>query len=164
MFNQFTKFGITCILFLLVISCSKKAETSLPAGLLKSNMGGRPPSYVQKAWDARYAYDADRRLLVPEYAGSKWGAVQQFKEEGNLVYQDWWIRDVRKEELEESPETEITSFIDEDGNLTVPFYLVDQNGTEESVDEVPEDNNQQPVDEPADFPSEPLEPSPFLPF
>ena len=117
----------------------------MPAGLLKSNMGGRPPSYVQKAWDARYAYDADRRLLVPEYAGSKWGAVQQFKEEGNLVYQDWWIRDVRKEELEESPETEITSFIDEDGNLTVPFYLVDQNGTEESVDEVPEDNNQQPV-------------------
>ena len=50
-------------------------------------MSGQPPAYVQKAWDARYSYDADRRLLVPEYAGSRWGAVQQYKEEGELVYQ-----------------------------------------------------------------------------
>ena len=77
-----------------------------------------PQLMFKEAWDARYTYDADRRLLVPQYAGSRWGAVQQYKEEGVLEYQDWWIRDVRAEDLESSPDTVITSFLDEDGVLT----------------------------------------------
>ena len=59
------------------------------------------------------------------------GAVQQFKEEGHLVYQDWWVRDVRKEELDASPDTRITSFLDEDGNLTQSIFFEDQNSSTE---------------------------------
>lgn len=78
----------------------------------------KPPAYIQKAWNARYDYDTERRLLVPKYAGSRWGAVQQYKEDGRLEYQDWWVRDLQVEELSAAPNTLISTFIDEDGNLT----------------------------------------------
>ena len=32
--------------------------------------------------------------------GSRWGAVQEYKEDGTLVYREWWERDVKKEDLE----------------------------------------------------------------
>ena len=55
-------------LVLFLVSCGRHAGTS-PQN--KQSAGsGQPPAYVQKAWDARYTYDADRRLLVPQYAGS----------------------------------------------------------------------------------------------
>ena len=46
--------------------------------------------------NARYEYDNERRLLIPKYAGSRWGAVQQYKEDGHLEYQDWWVKDLRE--------------------------------------------------------------------
>ena len=170
MYWKFTKILPFIGVALFLGSCAKKPDSTLPVGLQNASRGGRPPAHVQKAWDARYSYDADRRLLVPEYAGSRWGAVQQFKEEGHLVYQDWWIRDVRKEELDASPDTRITSFLDEDGNLTESIFFADQNSSteKENVSTDGKDPFQEPME---DVPTEdgggtedPFEPSPFLPF
>ena len=107
-----------CLLLatLFVCSCSFRKEKEQGDNLeIQSN---KPPAYIQKAWDARYDYDNERRLLIPKYAGSRWGAVQQYKEDGSLEYQDWWVKDLQREELAPAPSTEITTFIDEDGNLT----------------------------------------------
>ena len=160
-------FMILC--FLHASSCSRKHSDSLPAEIVESTGGSRPPAYVQKAWDARYSYDPDRRLLVPEYAGSRWGAVQQYKEEGRLEYQDWWVRDVRSEDLEASPDISITSYIDEDGNVTQVVQNVDSDSNES--DELSPDvkSTINPIsDDSSPFPSSeedvPFEPSPFSPF
>jgi hypothetical protein len=168
MYLRFTKLLPFVSVALVLGSCAKKSDNTLPVGLQNASKGGRPPAHVQKAWDARYSYDADRRLLVPEYAGSRWGAVQQFKEEGHLVYQDWWIRDVRKEELDASPDTRITSFLDEDGNLTESIFFADQNSSteKEDISTNGEDPFQEPPEEASseDTGEDPFEPSPFLPF
>jgi hypothetical protein len=170
MYWKFTKLLPVISVALVLGSCAKKSNNTFPVGFQNGGKGVRPPAHVQKAWDARYSYDADRRLLVPEYAGSRWGAVQQFKEEGHLVYQDWWIRDVRKEELDASPDTRITSFLDEDGNLTESIFFADQNSSteKENVSTDGKDPFQEPME---DVPTEdgggtedPFEPSPFLPF
>ena len=165
--NLTCSFMILC--FLIASSCSRKHSDSLPAGIVESAGGSRPPAYVQKAWDARYSYDSDRRLLVPEYAGSRWGAVQQYKEEGKLEYQDWWVRDVRSEDLEASPYTSITSYLDDDGNLTLIVQNVDLDANESeelspsvksTVDPISEDASPFPPVEK----ETPFEPSPFSPF
>ena len=156
-------------LVLFLVSCGRHAGTS-PQN--KQSAGsGQPPAYVQKAWDARYTYDADRRLLVPQYAGSRWCAVQQYKEEGVLEYQDWWIRDVRAEDLESSPDTVITSFLDEDGVLTqIPTQGSDDSASDEDSDPTNDtDDSGQNLNNP-DFPGssneaeDPFVPSPFSPF
>ena len=165
--NLTCSFMILC--FLIASSCSRKHSDSLPAGVVESTGGSRPPAYVQKAWDARYSYDSDRRLLVPEYAGSRWGAVQQYKEEGKLVYQDWWVRDVRSEDLEASPDISITSYLDDDGNLTLIVQDVDSeaNKSEELSPSVkstfdPFSDNSSPF--PPAEEEAPFETSPFSPF
>ena len=97
--------------------------------------------------------------------------MQQYKEEGELVYQDWWIRDVRSEDLEASPDTAITSFINEDGNLT----FIPQDTEDPSVEANASDGEQGDVfdtddlsDEslpaPSDGEESPFVPSPFSPF
>ena len=170
MMAEFSKFVFLFLIALIISSCGRKTRVSNNEVSQVSPRGGQPPAYVQKAWDARYSYDADRRLLVPQYAGSRWGAVQQYKEEGELVYQDWWIRDVRSEDLEAAPDTKINSFLNDDGNLTVipqqvedPF--AEANSTEDSV------NNSIDIDSSDDeLPSSPNDeespfiPSPFSPF
>ena len=156
-------------LVLFFVSCGRHAGTS--AQSQQSAGSDQPPAYVQKAWDARYTYDADRRLLVPQYAGSRWGAVQQYKEEGVLEYQDWWIRDVRAEDLESSPDTVITSFLDEDGVLTqLPSQDSDDSVSDEDSDPTDDtDDTEQNLNNP-DFPGssneaeDPFVPSPFSPF
>ena len=165
--NLTCSFMILC--FLIASSCSRKHSDSLPAGVVESTGGSRPPAYVQKAWDARYSYDSDRRLLVPEYAGSRWGAVQQYKEEGKLVYQDWWVRDVRSEDLEASPDISITSYLDDDGNLTLIVQDVDSEANESgelspSVKSTfdPFSDNSSPF--PPAEEEAPFETSPFSPF
>ena len=171
--SVFFKFLFVFVFVWGAISCSKHSGTAHSSDLKKDSVSGHPPAYVQKAWDARYTYDSDRRLLVPQYAGSRWGAVQQYKEEGVLEYQDWWIRDVRSEDLESSPDTKITSFISEDGVVTEiavegnedPFADGDGN---QSVDFGEDDSAQEPSD--SGFPAGSLEdetpfvPSPFSPF
>ena len=104
-------------------------------------------------------------MLVPQYAGSRWGAVQQYKEEGQLVYQDWWVRDVRSEDLEAAPDTAINSFLNEDGNLTMlpqKNEEVDSNETAENLEnseiQIEENPEASSTDE------DPFAPSPFSPF
>ena len=156
-------------LVLFLVSCGRHANSS--SQNKQSAGSGQPPAYVQKAWDARYTYDADRRLLVPQYAGSRWGAVQQYKEEGVLEYQDWWIRDVRAEDLESSPDTIITTFLDEDGVLTeVQSPSSEDSASEEGSDllnepEDSEENLNNPVlPSSSNQADDPFVPSPFSPF
>lgn len=165
--NLTCSFMILC--FLIASSCSRKHSDSLPVSIVESTGGSRPPAYVQKAWDARYSYDSDRRLLVPEYAGSRWGAVQQYKEEGKLEYQDWWVRDVRSEDLEASPDTSITSYLDDDGNLTLIVQNVDSDANKSEVFSPSLNSTFDPIsDDSSPFPpaqeEAPFEPSPFSPF
>ncbi|MEK9772482.1 MAG: hypothetical protein VW576_02850 [Opitutae bacterium] len=170
MLAEVSKYAFLLVVALAFCSCGRKISHSTQDKLEGTSPSGRPPAYVQKAWDARYSYDADRRLLVPQYAGSRWGAVQQYKEEGELVYQDWWIRDVRSEDLEASPDTTITSFLNEDGNLTLipqesedPFAEANNTGDEAA-------NAIDPETDEAEFPpslgesEDPFVPSPFSPF
>ena len=107
-----------CLLFATLFACSCSFRKEKEQGDNLEIQSNKPPAYIQKAWDARYDFDNERRLLIPKYAGSRWGAVQQYKEDGSLEYQDWWVKDLQREELAPVPSTEITTFIDEDGNLT----------------------------------------------
>ena len=171
MLGNVSKFTGLFLVVLVLVSCGTKPTYPAADNHNVPAETGRPPAYVQKAWDARYSYDADRRLLVPQYAGSRWGAVQQYKEEGELVYQDWWIRDVRSEDLEASPDTAITSFINEDGNLT----FIPQDTEDPSVEANASDGEQGDVFDTDDLSDEslpassdgeesPFVPSPFSPF
>ena len=78
-------------------------------------------------------------LNMPDLDG---GLFSNTKKRRELVYQDWWIRDVRSEDLEASPDTSITSFLNEDGNLTLipqeveDSFLEDNNTEQESTMEV----------------------------
>ena len=69
------------------------------------NRSKKPIATVDKAWLARYQYDHERRMLIPMIGGTRWGAVQEYKEDGTLEYKDWWIRDVKIEDLEARPST-----------------------------------------------------------
>ena len=79
MYWKFTKILPFIGVALFLGSCAKKPDSTLPVGLQNASRGGRPPAHVQKTWDARYSYDADRRLLVPEYAGSRWGPFNNLR-------------------------------------------------------------------------------------
>ena len=37
--------------------------------------------------------------------GTRWGAIQEYKEDGTLEYKDWWVRDIKIEDLEPAPST-----------------------------------------------------------
>ena len=68
----------------------------------------KPGSKVEKAWVARNRFDQERRLLIPKLGGARWGAVQEYKEDGTIEFKDWWERDVKIEDLEASPSTVIS--------------------------------------------------------
>ena len=65
----------------------------------------KPVATVEKAWLARHKYDHERRLLIPMVGGTRWGAIQEYKEDGTLEYKDWWVRDIKIEDLEPVPST-----------------------------------------------------------
>ena len=65
----------------------------------------KPVATVEKAWLARHKYDHERRLLIPMVGGSRWGAIQEYKEDGTLEYKDWWERDIKIEDLDPTPST-----------------------------------------------------------
>ena len=99
-------------------SCSKtnyKQEITAEQRLILN-----PPSMVEKLWLARHHYDEERRLIVPKVGGSRWGAVQEYTADGNLVYRDWWVRNLKLEDLEPAPSTEIEVVREEDTSLRPP--------------------------------------------
>ena len=114
--HQICTFFFTLLFTALTVSCGVKSSIKDESSTDVDKQP--PPAYIQKAWNARYQYESDRRLLIPKYAGSRWGAVQQYKEDGSLEYQDWWVKDLHREDLDASPPTLINTYIDEDGNLT----------------------------------------------
>ena len=125
-------------------------------------MGESPPAYVQKAWNAKYDYDKERRLLVPKYAGSRWGSIQEYREDGRLSYQDWWVRDVKVEDLEEEPDTEVINLIDEEGIIEAQTKAKEAKVAKAAKEDASEDvEDEIPQEEEAE---EEFIPSPFLPF
>ena len=116
-----------------------------------------PPSMVEKLWLARHHYDEERRLIVPKVGGSRWGAVQEYTAEGNLVYRDWWVRTLNVEDLEAAPSTEIEVVREEDTNTRPPVLGisgidVEEDGNEPSeslMESQPAENNEDPfIDDP----------------
>jgi hypothetical protein len=69
----------------------------------------KPVSKIEKAWIARHQYDHERRLLIPKLGGARWGAVQEYKENGTIEFRDWWERDVKIEDLEAVPPTVLSA-------------------------------------------------------
>ena len=88
---------------ILLYGCGNKEGYSYRSKEL--NRSKKPIATVEKAWLARHQYDHERRMLIPMIGGTRWGAVQEYKEDGTLEYRDWWIRDVKMEDLEARPST-----------------------------------------------------------
>ena len=137
-------------------SCMNRSTVGNQVSAVSKRTGASPPAYVQKAWDAKYVYDEEKRLLIPKYAGSKWGSIKEYREDGQLAYQDWWVRDVKVEDLDASPETQMSNLIDEENPLP---------STDEESDIV-ENLESAPVSAPEELsvPVEDFIPPPFSPF
>jgi hypothetical protein len=80
-----------------VSSCGDKRGYSYRSE--HANISRKPVADVEKAWMARYKYDHERRLLIPMVGGTRWGATQEYKEDGTLEYRDWWVRDIKKKPI-----------------------------------------------------------------
>ncbi|MBD36585.1 MAG: hypothetical protein CMI28_00720 [Opitutae bacterium] len=78
------------------------------------------PSMVEKLWLARHQYDDQRRLIIPKVGASRWGAVQEYTADGNLVYRDWWLHNLKVEDLDAAPSTEIEVINEEDLSARPP--------------------------------------------
>lgn len=159
--------GLALGLFLVLFfqSCSKtnyKQEITAEQRLILN-----PPSMVEKLWLARHHYDEERRLIVPKVGGSRWGAVQEYTADGNLVYRDWWVRNLKVEDLEAAPSTEIEVVREEDTSARPPVLGIsgidtDQDGNGPSEEPVmveqPEASTTDPFvgDAPADDPFAPV--------
>ena len=102
------KFLLYILIFFLALFHSGCKSTNEYAykGNFSENFN-KPVANVEKAWMAKHNYDQDRRLLIPMIGGSRWGAVQEYKEDGTVEYRDWWIRDVKLEDLQPSPSTSL---------------------------------------------------------
>ena len=155
---------LCCFFFVFIVavflsSCMNLNSSRGQVSEVSRRTGASPPAYVQKAWDAKYVYDEEKRLLIPKYAGSKWGSIKEYREDGQLAYQDWWVRDVKVENLEASPETQISNLIVEENPLPL---ISEGEAAAESVEETPAGIPAKPVEQ-----SETVEdfvPSPFSPF
>ena len=155
-------FGFASVIFCFLFACAKKSPVDDSAKRSSRMMGESPPAYVQKAWNAKYDYDKERRLLVPKYAGSRWGSIQEYREDGRLSYQDWWVRDVKVEDLEEEPDTEVINLIDEEGIIEAQTKAKEAKGAKAAKEDASEDvEDEIPQEEEAE---EEFIPSPFLPF
>ncbi len=80
----------------------------------------KPVSKIEKAWIARHQYDHERRLLIPKLGGARWGAVQEYKEDGTIEFKDWWERDVKIEDLEAAPSTVLSAPKGQEGKNILP--------------------------------------------
>ena len=155
-------FGFASVIFCLLFACAKKSPVDDSAKRSSRIMGESPPAYVQKAWNAKYDYDKERRLLVPKYAGSRWGSIQEYREDGRLSYQDWWVRDVKVEDLEEDPDTELNNVIDVEGIIEAQTMAKEAKEAKSEKEDVSENvEDEIPQEEEAE---EEFIPSPFLPF
>jgi hypothetical protein len=134
----------------------------------------KPKAAVERAWLARNKYDHERRMLIPMVGGSRWGAIQEYKEDGTLEYKEWWVRDIKKEDLEASPSTALRIIKEQNndqgtslnrinlGNLPAPSPVQ----SNEVLESPNENTTENPTD--VDFPpvpsESPIDASPFAPL
>ena len=159
---RYPRIGISLVLLVNVFfqSCSNsryRNDVSAEQRLIIN-----PPSMVEKLWLARHHYDEERRLIVPKVGGSRWGAVQEYTADGNLVYRDWWVRNLKVEDLEAAPSTEIEVVREEDTSSRPPVLGIS------GIDVEPDPGSEEPVtDDPlgSDETSAPVAPidDPFAP-
>ena len=109
---------------------------------------------------ARTQYDSDRRLIIPKVGGARWGAVQEYTADGNLVYRDWWVRNVKLEDLEATPDTNIKVLKDPNSNIQPPVLGLGGDNLQENANENTVIIGTEPTD--TDL-SEPNEVDPFAP-
>ena len=147
------------VIVVIISSCAKEYPRSDFESSNSRMMGASPPAYVQKAWNAKYDYDEEKRLLVPKYAGSRWGSIKEYREDGRLSYQDWWVRDIKVEDLEEDPDTEVINLVNEDGIVETLEKANEVEAIESEDDEG--DFTETPQEESVE---EEFIPQPFLPF
>ena len=162
---RYPSIGISLALLVIFLfqSCSKsqyRQDVSVEQRLIIN-----PPSMVEKLWLARHHYDEERRLIVPKVGGSRWGAVQEYTADGNLVYRDWWVRNLKVEDLEAAPSTEIDVVREEDTSARPPVLGIsgvdiDQPGSESTTPV-----NQEPESDVPVLPSAPVDGvDPFAPL
>ena len=107
--------------FLIVLifqSCSSSTQSQVK-NIQQPSMNNTP-SMIEKLWLARHQYDEQRRLIIPKVGASRWGAVQEYTADGNLVYRDWWLHNLKVEDLEAAPSTEIEVINEEDLSARPP--------------------------------------------
>ena len=159
-----------CLVAAIFSSCSRSGKYGQKNS--KEIKLRRPPAAVEKAWLARHQYDPDRRLLIPKYSGARWGSILEYTENESLVYRDWWVRDVKMEELSAEPSTKLVPFYQIESGMEGEQLEPEQedfndNGAVEGGDElfVPQTTNSEPSpdDATSDFPFAPME-DPFAPM
>ena len=168
--NRITALVTLPILICLVAAILSSCNRSGKYGQNNSNdiKLRRPPAAVEKAWLARHQYDPDRRLLIPKYSGARWGSILEYTENESLVYRDWWVRDVKMEELSAEPSTKLVPFYQIESGMEGEQPETEQeefndNGDVEGGGElfVPQATNPEPSpdDSTSDFPFAPMEDS-----
>lgn len=142
-------FRILCLSFLVFHSQSCSESKYRQDVSVEQRLIINPPSMVEKLWLARHHYDEDRRLIIPKVGGSRWGAVQEYTAEGDLVYRDWWVRNLKVEDLEASPSLDIQVVQEEDSSSRPPVFGIsgidlDQPNDLPSEDAVSESKEEDP--------------------
>ena len=154
----FIRFLIVINFLYLFQSCSNRgAYNNTP---LDNEALVNPASRVEKLWLARTQYDSDRRLIIPKVGGARWGAVQEYTADGNLVYRDWWVRNVKLEDLEATPDTNIEVLKDPNSNIQPPVLGLGGDNLQENANENTVIIGTEPTDTEL---SEPNEVDPFAP-
>ena len=145
-----------CLVLLLFCSCNTGKNYSYR--IQPANLYSKPVAKVEKVWRAQHKYDPERRLIIPMIGGSRWGAVQEYKEDGTLVYREWWERDVKKEDLETegepgtsdlpNVETPSVNVVLDDTVVSESLDIETMKETEDERFSVPDELNLPPADLP----------------
>ena len=128
----------------------------------------KPKAAVERAWLARNKYDHERRMLIPMVGGTRWGAVQEYKEDGTLEYKEWWVRDIKKEDLEASPSTAIRIIKEQNNDQGTSLNRINLDNlpapSPVQSSEVIESPNENSVDFPSATSESPGDATPFAPL
>jgi len=118
--NRPMKIPVCLLLGLLLLASCESNHSAYEYRSISPALNRKPVSKIEKAWVARHQYDHERRLLIPKLGGARWGAVQEYKENGTMEFKDWWERDVKIEDLEASPSTVLTMPKAKEGKNILP--------------------------------------------
>ena len=120
-YPQFLGISLALFVTFFFISCSNSNYRQSVS--VEQRLVINPPSMVEKLWLARHHYDEERRLIVPKIGGARWGAVREYTADGNLIYREWWKRNLKDRDLEAVPTTDIDFDLTEDDTASRPPSL-----------------------------------------